>query len=120
MRWWWLFISVTASTFGDLMTAKGMAEHGELDPFAAKGLNRILYRIVTHRLVIAGIVFDAVAFFALMALLSVAPVSFAVPASAAAYIIKVAVARSYLGEYVSARRWWGAVLVMVGIAFISF
>lgn len=120
MTWIWLLISVTAGTFGDLMTAKGMTEHGDIEDFGAKGLARILHHIATHRLVVWGIFFDAIAFFSLMALLSIAPVSFAIPAGAGSYIIKVALARSYLGEHVNARRWWGAVFVAVGIVLISF
>jgi drug/metabolite transporter (DMT)-like permease len=119
MKWVWLLISVIAATFGDLMTAKGMSEHGEPESFGARGLSRIGRHILTHKIVVAGVFFDALAFFGLMALLSVAPVSFAVPASAASYIIKVAVAHSYLGERVDRRRWLGAMCVVVGIVLIS-
>lgn len=119
MKWVWLLISITASTFGDLMTAKGMAEHGDIESFDVRGLTRILHHIATHRLVVIGIFFDAIAFFTVMALLSVAPVSFAVPASAGSYVIKIALAHSYLGEHVDGRRQWGAVCVAVGIVLIS-
>lgn len=120
MKWLWLVISVLTSTVGDLMTAKGMSEHGEIQDFGARGLTRVIRHIGTHRLVIIGIAFDAIAFFSLMALLSVSEVSFAVPASALSYIVKTALARWYLGEHVDVRRWMGAVCVAVGIALISF
>ncbi len=120
MTWIWLLISVTASTFGDLMTAKGMAEHGDIEDFGPKGLALVLHHIATHRLVVLGIFFNAISFFTLMALLSIAPISFAVPASAGGYIIKIALAHSYLGEHVNGRRQWGAVCVAIGIILISF
>ena len=118
MRWVWLTISVVAGTFGDLMTAKGMSEH-DIEDFNASGLKLILRHISTHRLVLIGIVFDAISFFALMALLSVSEVSFAVPASASSYIVKAALAGWYLKEHVTARRWWGAICVTMGIVLIA-
>lgn len=119
MKWVWLLIGIVTSTFGDLMTAKGMAQHGDTEDFGAIGLARILHHIATHRLVIFGIFFDAISFFSVMALLSVAPVSFAVPASAGSYIMKIILAHSYLGEHIDGRRQWGAVCVAVGIVLIS-
>lgn len=119
MTWVWLLISITASAFGDLLSAKGMAKHGDIQDFGARGLTRILHYMATHRLVVLGISCNAISFFTLMALLSVAPVSFAVPASAGSYIVKLALARSYLGEHVMARRWWGAFCVLAGIVLIS-
>lgn len=119
MRWFWLVISVTASTFGDLLTAKGMAEHG-IEDFGPGGLRLVLRHIGTHPLVLLGIAFDAISFFSLLALLSVSEISFAVPASASSYIVKTALAGWYLGERVTARRWWGAICVTAGIVLISF
>jgi drug/metabolite transporter (DMT)-like permease len=119
MRWLWLTISVVAGTFGDLLTAKGMSEHG-IEDFGVGGLRRVLQHIGTHPLVLLGILFDAISFFALMALLSVSEISFAVPASASSYIVKTALAGWYLGERVNARRWWGAICVTAGIVLISF
>ncbi|MBV8811262.1 MAG: EamA family transporter [Acidobacteriaceae bacterium] len=120
MKWLWLAISVLAGTFGDLMTARGMAEHREIEDFGARGLARILRHIGTHREVIAGMVFNSLSFFSLMALLSVSEVSFAIPAGASSYVIKAALARWYLGEHLNAKRWLGAVCVAIGIALIAF
>ena len=33
MKWTWLLITISAGTFGDLMTAKGMVAHGEIEDF---------------------------------------------------------------------------------------
>jgi drug/metabolite transporter (DMT)-like permease len=119
MRWVWLAISVSSGTIGDLWSAKGMAIHGEIDDFGPHGLARIMRYILTHRLLIVGIVGNAVSFFSLMALLSVSELSFAVPASAMSYILKTALARWYLSEDVTVRRWLGAACVAIGIALIS-
>lgn len=119
MKWVFLTISVVFGTFGDLLTAKGMSAHG-IEGFGITGLKLILLHIGTDPVVLLGILFDAISFFALMALLSVSEISFAVPASASSYIVKTAVAGWFLGERVDARRWWGAVCVTAGIVLISF
>jgi drug/metabolite transporter (DMT)-like permease len=119
MKWLFLAISVVFGTFGDLLTAKGMSAHG-IEDFGMGGLRLVLLHIGTHPLVVLGILFDAISFFALMALLSVSEISFAVPASASSYIVKTALASWYLGERVNARRWWGAICVTAGIVLISF
>jgi transporter family protein len=119
MKWTWLLISVISGTFGDLLSAKGMAIHGEIHDFGPSGLGRVLRYIVTHPLVVTGIACNAISFFSLMALLTVSELSFAVPAGAMSYVLKTALARWYLSENVTVRRWLGAICVAIGIALIS-
>ncbi|MGH9581429.1 MAG: EamA family transporter [Bryobacteraceae bacterium] len=120
MKWAWVFVCVLAGTFGDLLSARGMAEHGEIQSFRLQGLASIVRFMATHKTVLAGIASNAVSFISLLALLSVAPLSFAVPATALSYIFKTILAKPMLGEHVTARRWMGVVLVSIGIALISF
>jgi uncharacterized membrane protein len=120
VKWIWVIVVVVTSTFGDLLSARGMAEHGEIESFKLHGLARILRYIATHKVVLAGIGSNAVAFVSLLALLSVAPLSFAVPATALSYILKTILAKPMLHEHVTTRRWMGVVLVSIGIALISF
>lgn len=120
MRWVWVIACVVSGTFGDLWSARGMAEHGEIQSFKLHGLARIVRFIATHKIVLAGIAANAISFITLLALLSVAPLSFAVPATALSYIFKTVLAKPILGEHVTTRRWMGVVLVSIGIALISF
>jgi bacterial/archaeal transporter family protein len=120
MTWLWLAVSVISGTIGDLLSAKGMAIHGEIQDFGPRGIAQVLRYITTHRLVVAGIAINAVSFFSFLALLSVADLTFAVPATAISYILKTLLAGRYLGECVFAHRGVAAVLVVVGIVLISF
>jgi uncharacterized membrane protein len=120
MTWVWLAVSVISGTMGDLLSAKGMATHGEIQHFGPRGIAQVLRYITTHRLVVTGIAINAVSFFSFLALLSVADLTFAVPATALSYILKTVLAGRYLGECVLAHRWAGALLVIVGIVLISF
>jgi drug/metabolite transporter (DMT)-like permease len=119
MKWVWLMICVLSSTFGDTWSAEGMALRGEIEDFRLSALVHFLHYVVTRRLVVAGIVSNAISFISFLALLSVAPLSFAVPATAISYILKTALARWYLHEYVGWYRWTGALLVAIGVYLLT-
>lgn len=119
MRWVWVAVVVISSTFGDLASAKGMTYHGEINDLGFRGLGRVLRYIITHPLVMSGILSNAISFIGFLALLSVSSLSFAVPATAASTILKTLLARSYLHENVAWQRWAGVALVAIGIVLIS-
>jgi drug/metabolite transporter (DMT)-like permease len=54
-----------------------------------------------------------------MTLLSVADLTFAVPATAATYVFETILARCYLKERVTWKRWTGAALVAGGVAMLA-
>lgn len=64
-------------------------------------------------------VFMASSFFAFTQLLKVAELSFAVPATAASFVVETLLARLILKENVDGRRWAGAVLVAAGVAILA-
>lgn len=119
MRWFWVFVTVIAGTFGDLLDARGMAVHGEIEDLGPRGLGRTLRYIATHRLVLSGMGANAIAFVGMLALLATTDLAFAVPVTALSNILKTALAHWYLGEHVTRRRWAGTILVGIGIILIS-
>lgn len=119
MRWFLVTLVAAATTAGDVLQSKGMRHHGEIDEFHPGAIRRVLSRIVRDPRVVGSIVAYAVAFFAFMRLVSVAPVSFAVPATAMSYVFDTILARYLLHERVQWRRWMGALLVAAGIALLS-
>ena len=76
-------------------------------------------RAAVNPYVIAGIAAMAVSFFALLSLLSIANVSFAVPATAASYLIEILLARWLLHEPVDWKRWTGATMVACGVFLLA-
>lgn len=120
MKWIFLLITVISGTAGDLLSARGMAMHGELQDFSAGGIAHIFHYVVTQRYVITGVLSNAICFLTFLGLLHEAPVSFAVPVSALSYVLKVLLAKWYLRECVTWRRWAGAVLVSIGVALTFF
>lgn len=119
MKWVWVMVTVVASTFGDLLNADGMTDHGEIVDLGPRSLAHTLRYMVTHPGILGGMVCNAISFAGFLALISTAELSFAVPATALSYLLKTGLAHVFLKEKVSWRRWAGAILVAVGVALIS-
>jgi drug/metabolite transporter (DMT)-like permease len=112
-------VIVACNATGDLLNSFGMRRQGEVRDFHASGLRLLLRAIVHNRFVIGGITAMAVAFFALLSLLSIANLSFAVPATAASYLIETILSKVILKEDVHWQRWLGAIMVAGGVGLLS-
>ena len=119
MKWTLISILVGATALGDLLNCTGMRRHGELHDFRPLEILKLGFRLVRNIRVVLGILVMIGAFVAQMALLSIAPVSFAVPASSASYVLEIALARFLLGESIGSRRWTGAALVAGGVILLG-
>ncbi|MBI3696126.1 MAG: EamA family transporter [Acidobacteria bacterium] len=119
MSFFLLAMVVAGTAAGDLMMTAGMKQHDVIDDFRPGELGRALGVIVRNRWIVLSILAFAVSFFSFMGLISVAELSFAVPATAAAYVVETVLARLILKETVGPHRWAGAILVSVGVALIS-
>ena len=119
MKFFLLSLVVVGAVCGDLAKAAGMRQLGEVDEFGGGALARLAKRAARAPLLWLSVGCHAVAFFSLMGLLSIADVSFAVPATAATYVIETLLARFVLREAVTARRWAGAALVMAGVFLLG-
>jgi len=119
MKWLLVAIIVVCTTVGEVLQAKGMRAHGEIHDFRPGALGRVLNSIARNRMVVGSVVAMAVSFFAFMTLLSIEDVSFAVPATAASYVLETVLAKLILKEHVSGRRWAGASLVACGVALLN-
>jgi drug/metabolite transporter (DMT)-like permease len=116
----WLLVGVivAATTAGDILQSLEMKRHGEVHDFGPSGIRNTLVRLALRPLLLWAIFCMAVSFFAFMLLLSVADLSFAVPATAASYVVETILARVLLKEQIGYRRWTGALLVAGGVALL--
>lgn len=110
---------VIPGTVGDLLNSIAMKRHGEITDWSVVGLLHLTRDLMGNPYLVAGIPAMAVSFFALLALLSVAPMSFAIPMTASSYVLETALAQYLLKEHVDWRRWAGALLVAVGVSMLS-
>jgi len=120
MRWILVGIIAICNTLGDVLNIAGMKRQGEVEDLRPRSLFWMVRRAVVNPYVIAGIAAMAVSFFALLSLLSIANVSFAVPATAASYLLETLLAKYILGEDVRSRRWAAATLVAMGVVLLQF
>jgi hypothetical protein len=92
MKWMLVIVMVVATTLSDLLQSFEMKQVGE-QSVGARGVGRLLRMIVQRRYLLLSIVFLAFSFFAFMALVQSAPLSFAVPASASSFILETVLAK---------------------------
>ena len=118
LKWILLAIIVFATVFSDLLQSYEMKLSGE-QTVDRRGLAKLLRTIVSRRYLVLSIVCMAISFFAFMALVQIAPLSFAVPASAATFVLETILAKFVLGEHVGARRAAGTLLVLGGVILLA-
>ncbi len=118
MKWILVGIIAMSNTCADVLNTAGMKRQGEIENLSPRTLIRMVTRIFRNPLVLAGLGALAVSFFALLSLLSIASVSFAVPATAISYLLETLLAKYMLKEDVRLRRWAAATLVAGGVALL--
>jgi drug/metabolite transporter (DMT)-like permease len=119
LKWLLVLVIVICNTVGDLFMASGMRRHGNVRQFHPSALGRLATALARNRQVIGGVVAMAVGFFALLSLLAIADLSFAVPATSASYLFETILAKLLLKEDVSWERWAGACLVAAGVGLLA-
>jgi drug/metabolite transporter (DMT)-like permease len=112
MRWLLVLAIVASTTLGDLLQSFEMKQHKQASIGQTVGFLR-------RPLLLLSIFCMAVSFFSFLALLRIAELSFAVPATAATVVVETVLARIVLKERVDGRRWAGAVLVAFGVALLA-
>ncbi len=118
MRWVLVTAIVVATVLGDLLQSHEMKRAGE-QSMTTRGVARLLRTIVKRRLLFLGVACNAVSFFAFMALVQREALSFAVPASAASYVLETILAKFVLHEYIGKRRLAGALAVLAGVVLVG-
>jgi drug/metabolite transporter (DMT)-like permease len=114
MKWILVILMVVATVLSDLLQSYEMKRAGE-----TLGLGRLLGLIAQRRFLILAILCMAVSFFCFMALVQTEPLSFAVPASAASFILETALAKLVLKESVGVKRVAGALIVLAGVVLLG-
>ena len=114
-------IIVLTATAGDVFMASAMRAVGDLDQIkAARGLRGAIWAVVSEGRFMAGVVWMALSFFALLFSLSHADVSLIAPAAGSLTFVSNALAAKYLlHENVDRRRWLAAVFVCCGVALLK-
>ncbi len=118
MRWILLAVVVAGTVLSDLLQSYEMKRVGA-QSVKPRGLMRLARMIVERRFLALSIACMAAAFFAFMALVRIAPLSFAVPASASSFVLETILAKVVLRERIGARRAAGALIVLCGVILVG-
>lgn len=115
-RWALITIIVGSTVASDMLQSWQMKRHGEVTDFR---VHRLLATLLGKLPMIASVVFLAISFYALLALLQISDLSFAVPATALSIVVEIILARLVLKEQVTPARWGGVVLVAIGVWLLA-
>jgi len=120
MQWRLAALTSVCNTIGDVLNTAGMKREPEVEKLNLHSLIAMLSRIVRNPLVIGGVASLTAGFLAMMSLLSIANVSFAVPATAISFVLETLLAKYTLKEDVGFRRWVAASLVACGVVLLQW
>jgi drug/metabolite transporter (DMT)-like permease len=118
-RWYLVGVIILCNAGADLMNTLGMRRNGKVTDLAPEGIAKLFSALARNGYVIVGIAAMAAAFFALLSLLSIARVSFAVPATAGGFLIETVLAKVVLKEDVRWQRWVGGLVVSGGVCLLA-
>jgi drug/metabolite transporter (DMT)-like permease len=119
MKWVLVLVIVVANTVGDVLNTAGMKRHGEVEHFNPRAVGHMVLHLFRNPFVMGGIASLTISFAATVLLLSIANVSFAIPATSASYLFETILAKYVLKEDVRWKRWLGATMVAGGVALLS-
>ncbi|MHB1285324.1 MAG: EamA family transporter [Leptospirales bacterium] len=109
-------VALLLEDIGFILLARGMREASS--PLLNEGKSRI-WRILTNPRVGGGVFLQAIYYVLLLALIQRVPVSLVVPMTGFGYVLTAFLARIFLKEPVSLRRWAGILLITIGVVLIS-
>jgi drug/metabolite transporter (DMT)-like permease len=105
---------------GVVYLSKGLKQVGELVAWTAPEIGRLVLRGITNPNILVGVLFEAIFFGTLLTLMSRGDVSFVWPLTSLGFVLTTLAARFILKEEVSALRWSGVLLIVLGAGLITF
>ncbi len=114
-----VLVAVLLGGTGHVMLSKGMKSVGDLTQASPSRLGPMITRAVTSPWVLLGVALQACFFFLYLTLLSRAEVSQLLPMTAMDYIVVALLAQWLLGDAVTAGRWAGIAVIVVGVVLIT-
>jgi drug/metabolite transporter (DMT)-like permease len=110
---------IFAGTAGEMCMSRAMKIVGEVTDFRPHAIAASIGRAMRLPWFWTGLLGMAIAFFSLLAILSVAKASFVFPATALSYAVGTLGGKLFLGEKVTHQRWLGVLLVCIGVALVA-
>jgi len=115
-----LILALVVEAVGVVFLSKGLKQIGEVQTISAREIGRIITKGATNSSILLGIALEALFFGALLYLLSQRDVSLIWPLTSLGFVITAIAAKFLLKEEVSAMRWAGVVLIVIGATLVSY
>jgi drug/metabolite transporter (DMT)-like permease len=115
-----ILIMVTVTPLGDIFLRKGMAQIGAMVSWAPADVFHFFFRAFTSPLIWLGIALQLAFFIAYLLVLSWADYSYVQPISTSiSYPLIVLAARFMLHESVNPLRWFGVIVICLGVFVVG-
>jgi drug/metabolite transporter (DMT)-like permease len=115
-----LLIGLVLEAVGVVLLSHGLHEIGEVRRISASEIARVVGRGITNRHILLGTAFEAAFFVILLYLLSQKDVSLIWPLTSLGFVITAVAARFIRHEEISALRWGGVALIVVGAGLVAW
>jgi drug/metabolite transporter (DMT)-like permease len=115
-----LLIGLVLEAVGVVFLSQGLHEIGEVKKISAAEIGRIIGRGACNRNILLGVLFEAMFFGVLLYLLSQKDVSLIWPLTSLGFVITALAARMVRHEEVSALRWTGVAIIVIGAALVAW
>lgn len=115
-----LLIGLVCESAGVVLLKKGINQIGDMNGVTAAEIFRIVKSGLTSHQIWLGILFEALFFIGLLVLMAKSDISFLWPLTGLSFVFATFAAMWFLGEHVSATRWIGVGLIVLGAGFISY
>ena len=115
-----LLIGLVFESAGVVLLKKGMDQVEGVSSMRFGEVLRVVKAGIGSPQIVLGVFFEALFFLSLLILLGRADISFLWPMTGLSFVFATLAAVVFLHEHVSALRWAGVVLVMLGAALISY
>ena len=115
-----LLVGLAFESTGVVLLKKGMTQIGDMNGITTGEILRVCKAGATSPQILLGILFEALFFLCLLILMSKSDISVLWPLTGLSFVFATFAAIWFLGERVSAMRWMGVALIVIGAAFISY
>jgi drug/metabolite transporter (DMT)-like permease len=115
-----LFVGMAFESTGIVLLKKGITHVGEMNGVTVAEVFRVLKAGLVNPQILLGVFFEALFFACLLILMSRSDISFLWPLTALSFVFATFAAIIFLHEHVSAARWFGIILIVIGAGFISY
>jgi uncharacterized membrane protein len=115
-----LLVGLLFESAGVVLLKKGMTQIGEVKAVNVAEILRVAKAGLTSAQILLGVFFEALFFGCLIILMNKSDISFLWPLTGLSFVFATFAAIWFLDEHVSAVRWVGVLLIMIGAGFISY